>query len=567
MYIMRIQYRVYVPRVQKSTQLISAVLCTLQIISPLSSTPTFRVSQHHVQSQSLKHLEHDHPLKAVEFEILKSQTYNKMSTLARLPTELLHAVIAFLPNRDIKNLRLTCTTLSQIAHLRVKRVFLSANLLNIKVFRAIADHDSFRRRVVEIIWDDTLLVSEIELNDNRRNTLSMFAGMPCVEGVPEWFQRICAWNLEWRGEDRLSVETSWSYYHQLLQEQEDVLHSGADLETLRYGLERFPALRRITITPAAHGLLDSPLYKTPMIRALPPGFNYCVLPAWPLQYNPLDEEDLFDAPPWDQEQAKKWRGFSLIPRELAKVSGHHISEFIVDAYVLNTGLNCRVFDQPNEELNYLVTLLRQPGFSHLDLALIADRQYNSEQGWSSIRSGYLKRALGEASDLRHVSLRFTISYDQLTDWGSLESVQYAEHFIPLRTIFPIDTWKNLQHFGLSGFLVRVDDLLSVLAALPNTLRSVELSFLYFTGENGDYYHLLEAMHDTLDWRDRAVDERPVATIHVPETVEHRYLCMDAVVSKFLYGQGPNPFHRQPIFVGVQRIGFHYQNNAPMETLE
>jgi hypothetical protein len=450
-------------------------------------------------------------------------------------------------------------------------VFLSANPLNIEVFRAIADHDSFRRGVVEIIWDDTLLANEIELNDNRRNTLSIYASIGLVEGVPEWFQRICEWNLEWAPDARekhLSVETSWSYYHQLLQGQEDVLNSGADLEALRYGLERFPALRRITITPAAHGLLDSPLYETPMIRAFPPGLNYYVVPAWPLQWNPLDEEKLYEALPWDQEEAKKWRGFSMILRELAKVRGHPISEFIVDAYVLNTGLNCRVFDQPNEEYNNIVTLLRQPGFSYLDLALIADGQYRDWQEWSSIRSGYLKRALGVSSDLRHISLRFTIDYGQLRDWGSGGRTKYAGHFFPLRTIFPIDMWKNLQHFGLSGFLVRVDDLISVLAALPSTLRSVELSFLYFTGEKGNYDHLLEAMHETLDWRDRAVDERPVVTIHVPESMGYHYWCMDAAVSKFLYHQGPNPFYRAPHSEGVKRIGFLYQNNnAPMEVLE
>lgn len=348
------------------------------------------------------------------------------------------------------------------------------------------------------------------------------------------------------------------------------MNSGTDLEALRYGLERFPALRRITITPTAHGWLDSPLYEIPMICAFPLGFTYGILPAWPLQFNPLDQAELYEAPPWDQQEAKKWRGFSLIPHELAKVSGHYISEFIVDAYVLNTGLNCRVFDQPNEEFNNLVTLLRQPGFSYLDLALLADGQYKSGQEWSSIRSGYLKRALSESSDLRHISLRFTVRYYHLTDWRSPESIQYAEHFIPLRTIFPFDTWKNLQHFGLSGFLVKVDDLLSVLAALPKTLRSVELSFLFFTGEKGGYYYLLEAMQDTLDWHDRAVDERPVVTMHVLERVGMKtcYWCMDAAVSKFLYGQGLNPFRRQPRFEGVERIGFLYQdNNAPMETLE
>lgn len=141
------------------------------------------------------------------------------SGLASLPVELIHAVIALLPNRDIKNLRLTCTRLGRIAHPRLKRVFLSANPLNIEVFRAIADHDCFRRGVVEIIWDDTLLTNEIELNDNRRNSLSIFAGIPLIEGVPEWFQRICAWNLEGlldTGDNHLLLETLWSYYCQLL---------------------------------------------------------------------------------------------------------------------------------------------------------------------------------------------------------------------------------------------------------------------------------------------------------------------------------------------------------------
>lgn len=38
--------------------------------------------------------------------------------------------------------------------LRLQRVFLSANLLNIKVFRAIADHEKFRHKITEIVWDD-----------------------------------------------------------------------------------------------------------------------------------------------------------------------------------------------------------------------------------------------------------------------------------------------------------------------------------------------------------------------------------------------------------------------------
>lgn len=67
-------------------------------------------------------------------------------------------VESYLPNRDIKNLRLVSRDFLNTFRLRLDRVFLSANTLNIEVFRSIADHETFRHHVVEIIWDDSLLV-------------------------------------------------------------------------------------------------------------------------------------------------------------------------------------------------------------------------------------------------------------------------------------------------------------------------------------------------------------------------------------------------------------------------
>lgn len=92
----------------------------------------------------------------------------------------------------------------------------------------------------------------------------------------------------------------------------------------------------------------------------------------------------------------------MILYELAQVSCHRIFELIFDAYVLKTGLNCRYFDQPNEECENLIPLFWQMGFSYLDLALIAEGKYRNGQEWSSIHSGYLRRALGESLDLRHI---------------------------------------------------------------------------------------------------------------------------------------------------------------------
>ncbi|OQE86103.1 hypothetical protein PENNAL_c0022G07032 [Penicillium nalgiovense] len=54
-------------------------------------------------------------------------------------------------------MRLASKQFSNAVELRLQRVFLSANPLNIEVFRAVADHQKFRHQVTEIIWDDARL--------------------------------------------------------------------------------------------------------------------------------------------------------------------------------------------------------------------------------------------------------------------------------------------------------------------------------------------------------------------------------------------------------------------------
>lgn len=59
------------------------------------------------------------------------------------------------------------------------------------------------------------------------------------------------------------------------------------------------------------------------------------------------------------------------------------------------------------------------------------------------------------------------------------------HFIPLQSIFPVERWPKLQHFGLSNFLIMQSDVISLLAALPSPLRSVERSFLEYLDHGGN----------------------------------------------------------------------------------
>ena len=81
---------------------------------------------------------------------------------------------------------------------------------------------------------------------------------------------------------QLPLSTSWNYYQQLVSLQQEVLTRGDEVLALRLGLACFPALQRITITPAVHGFLYSPLYKIPTIRAFPYGFNYLIPRGWPV---------------------------------------------------------------------------------------------------------------------------------------------------------------------------------------------------------------------------------------------------------------------------------------------
>lgn len=74
-----------------------------------------------------------------------------------LPPELWAYITSHLSNTDIKSMRLACSQFNNAVSLRFDRVFLSANPLNIEVFRNIASHNKLRYQVTEIIWDEASL--------------------------------------------------------------------------------------------------------------------------------------------------------------------------------------------------------------------------------------------------------------------------------------------------------------------------------------------------------------------------------------------------------------------------
>jgi hypothetical protein len=294
------------------------------------------------------------------------------------------------------------------------------------------------------------------------------------------------------------AEHCWQYYQNLFQQQENAILFKKDAEALVYGLRQFTTLEKMTITPAAHGWLFAPLYKTPMIRAFPRGFNYPIPRGWPENsINPHKPE----AHPWENESVKKrFRGFGIVTRALAHYTQHHVSQFIIDTNGLETGLNCCIFENPNAEYDDFATLLRRPDFARLDFALLVGEQ--DWLGWPCFRGGLFNRVLREVADMRHISLSTNVDPNPASDAEVPGSAGSRNRLVPLRSIFPIQVWSNLQHFGLSGFLVDKTDLVQFFAELPVTFRSLHLSYLHFLDHGGSWAELLVDMREKLDWRGR-----------------------------------------------------------------
>ncbi|KAL7913590.1 hypothetical protein GGI35DRAFT_215659 [Trichoderma velutinum] len=470
------------------------------------------------------------------------------SFLTALPPELIENLVSHLGNRSVKSLRLTCRRFSTI-NLRINRVFLSANLLNIQVFRSIADHDFYRQGITEIIYDDALFCRSFadqwdEINAESRWRLPSYS-LPEVPTDENWFYTERDDHIsELKNREvtdnpgrpehvirarqaraELSFSESWKYYQGLLRQQDEVLASGADAKALRYGLRRFPALQRVTVTPATHGWLFTPLYETPMIRAFPYGFNYPIPRGWPTRR--AGEGTTF-AVPWEGSKTK-WRGYCLVTEILAQEQQHHrVSELLIDAHYLHTGVNCRLFQQRCQEYLNFLSVLQQSELKKLQLSLNVDGQQHLD--WPAFRSNLLRNALAEASHLEHFSME--------TNW---DTNYYHEEALPpvLRSFLPLDHWTGLRHFRLWNFPVVRADLIAALSQLTG-LQSLELGFLSLYPDSN--FELLNEMRDSLRWHEWLTPPKVEYAVPLPgEHIQGRAIWLSETVEKFLYYDGKNPF--------------------------
>ncbi|KFZ10708.1 hypothetical protein V502_07969 [Pseudogymnoascus sp. VKM F-4520 (FW-2644)] len=178
-----------------------------------------------------------------------------ISAALRLPPKIVKIIVDQVPNSTIKNLRLTCCFYSETVALRLDRVFISANPRNVEVFTAIANHEAFRAKITEIIWDDALLYikpkrgykfeDEYDYADED-DEIDEYDSMDEDDEIDEyginwrgavlgWFRTACCKNIfdvGWcRSEDldrpslvlreqqvpeQMPMEEAWEYYQELL---------------------------------------------------------------------------------------------------------------------------------------------------------------------------------------------------------------------------------------------------------------------------------------------------------------------------------------------------------------
>ncbi|KAJ5670157.1 uncharacterized protein N7477_005520 [Penicillium maclennaniae] len=168
--------------------------------------------------------------------------------LLQLPAKILLLGASLLPNRDLKFLRLASELLGETTPLSFSRVFLSANSLDIKVLRSVANHPDFREQVTEIIWDDARFVSApVSWEDYEPYIDRSGLRINDEEGCPMWFLQECKNNIrnmkqqKSRDVDRpdhmarrqqvdaqMPLKDCWKYYSQVLNDQQAMMESRDD---------------------------------------------------------------------------------------------------------------------------------------------------------------------------------------------------------------------------------------------------------------------------------------------------------------------------------------------------
>ncbi|CAG9994354.1 unnamed protein product [Clonostachys byssicola] len=483
-----------------------------------------------------------------------------------VPREILDDIVSYLPNRDKKALRRASSFFAETVNIQIPRVFLSANPRNIEVIEAIANHEIRRHHVEQLIWDDSLLATPGSRHQMRNTYEPCGPFLPApkhalLQSLPQrkvdlefephrLYATACVVNIhnilfkrgkdcdtpahldrEERLENAMSFQDSVRHYTQLYFQQQEVIRTGQHIRAFRVALDRFPNLRKVTITPACHGFLFTPLYETPMIRDFPKGFNHPIPRSWVSYTGTNGRRNAILRPGFRGSSKKIWDSVHVVFGTLVERKHNQVTELEVNVHGLDYGIPIDFFRLSNIECCHFFNIAEK--LSRLDLSIQVPPSPNEDPFGTTV---FMRPAFCRNPNLKHFSLHCCRG-------------GHDGRFPPLRKLLPVEKWTYLEHFGLTGFKVSIDDLVDFLSSMPTTLSSLELGFLRFQTPGEHYDGLMQAMRDNLGWRNESEDSRPKIVIRVDlaDRVRGRYIQVDKEVEDFVYGDGPNPFTFNDLF--------------------
>ncbi|KAF2995070.1 hypothetical protein E8E13_002544 [Curvularia kusanoi] len=485
-----------------------------------------------------------------------------------LPVDILSLVFDHLTQRDLKKMRLVNRTLHKLVSLRITRVFLSPNRTNIDAFRGIARSD-FRTQVREIIWDDAKLEfyerQKLSKFDSLRIREELRSGGGQVALQGKTFQHFIG-TIEEQTDDldeeeaasrmeelwgsshqEMSLEESFDLYNRLYDEQQAIITSGEDVETLTLGLTSFPNLDRVTISSETWRIKPLfPRFSTPFFRSLPPGFQMPLPWAWLGRDSGDPPEDQLEKLrlPWDDAK-EEWRGYQIVISALTTTS-HSVKELVIDTNHELTGISYQLFTS-EQSIDYTTTvqLFRTVPLTRLELMLNTTTAEETE--FSCFHSKSLRTALSYLSSLRHLALGASID---TADDDNLLDVQ--ETWLDIDDILPIDALKlNLRSLELRNFLLYGRSLYSALAALAS-LSTIQLDCVALSGDFTWRDFWFQAKSD-LVWK----PDRPTIVFRRKASSPDLRLDSTAELIAFLYGEAECPFTEQ--VPEVANVGYIVNN--------
>lgn len=278
----------------------------------------------------------------------------------------------------------------------------------------------------------------------------------------------------------MTIEESFDLYNSLYDEQQAIIKSREDFETLTLGLTSFPNLERITLS-------SDTWFPTPFFRSLPPEFQMPLPWAW-LGH---DSDDLFETQlqelmlPWNTVQ-EEWQGYQIVISALT-TTNYSVKELIIDTNYELTGISYQLFtSEQSTGYNATVKLFRTVPLTRLELML--NTTTAEEIGFSCFHGSSLRTTLSCLSSLRHLALGTSIDTaddDALLDLDNSSGL--VEDWLGVDEIIPINALKpNLRSLELRNFLLHGRSLYSALAELAS------LSTIYLD---------CVALSNDLTWRD------------------------------------------------------------------